>query len=242
MPFVSGNAFFYPLLLVTGIVLIWKGRRRGLVCVALLLLILPLGDHWVCRTIKRAVERPRPFAVLPGVYQPGKPAPPPENKDKPATTVATGSMPSSHAENWFAATMVAFIYFRRSLWIMLPAALLVSFSRIYNGVHYPSDVLAGAILGAGYSAATIWCLEAFWQWAGRKWFPLWWRAFPSLLVLPKPDIVVEQAPPLLRGRLGLESRIADQTPATIPHANVDSHWLRLGYILIAVLLFARLVY
>src|SRR5207245_5408899 len=49
-------------------------------------------------------------------------------------------------------------------------------------------------------------------------------------------------PPLLRGRLGLESRIADQTPATIPHADVDSHWLRLGYILIAVLLLARLVY
>src|SRR5437660_12554811 len=78
MPFVSGNAFFYPLLLVTGIVLIWKGRRRGLVCVALLFLILPLGDHWVCRTIKRAVERPRPFAVLSSVHQPGKPAPPPK--------------------------------------------------------------------------------------------------------------------------------------------------------------------
>jgi len=242
MPFVSGNAFFYPLLLITGIVLIWKGRRRGLVCVALLLLILPLGDHWVCRTIKKAVERPRPFAVLPGVYQPGKPAAPPENKDKPAPTVATGSMPSSHAANWFAATMVAFIYFRRSLWIMLPAALLVSFSRIYNGVHYPSDVLAGAILGAGYAAATIWCLEALWQWAGRKWFPLWWQAFPSLLVLRKSDVVGDQAPPAPGKRLARESRRPGQRPASIPHADVDAHWLRLGYILIAVLLFARLVY
>src|SRR5204862_3267982 len=93
------------------------------------------------------------------------------------------SMPSSHAANWFAATMVAFIYFRRSLWFMLPTAILVSFSRIYNGVHYPSDVLAGAILGAGYAAASVWLLNAIWQWAGRKWFPGWWAKLPSLLDL-----------------------------------------------------------
>ncbi len=242
MPFVSGNAFFYPLLLVTGIVLLWKGRRRGLVCVALLLLILPLGDHWVCRTIKRAIERPRPFVVLPSVHQPGKPAPPPQNEKSPAPVIATGSMPSSHAANWFAATMVAFIYFRRSLWIMLPAALLVSFSRIYNGVHYPSDVLAGAILGAGYAAATIWCLEALWQWAGRKWFPLWWQAFPSLLVLRKSDVAGDEAPPPAERLLARESRRPDQPRAPIPHADVDVHWLRLGYILIAVLLLSRLIY
>ena len=95
-------------------------------------------------------------------------------------------MPSSHAANWFAATMILFIYYRRSLWFMLPGAILVGFSRIYNGVHYPSDVLAGAILGAGYAAASVWSLNALWQWAGQKWFPLWWRKFPSLLN-PRPD-------------------------------------------------------
>jgi membrane-associated phospholipid phosphatase len=46
-------------------------------------------------------------------------------------------MPSSHAANWFAATMILFIYYRRSLWFMLPGAILVSFSRIYNGVALP---------------------------------------------------------------------------------------------------------
>jgi len=42
---------------------------------------------------------------------------------------------------------VALIYYRRSIRFMLPAACVVSFSRVYNGVHYPSDVLAGAIIG-----------------------------------------------------------------------------------------------
>ena len=41
---------------------------------------------------------------------------------------------------------------------MLPIACLVSFSRVYNGVHYPSDVLAGAILDAGYAPAEVWSL------------------------------------------------------------------------------------
>ena len=54
---------------------------------------------------------------------------------------------------------------------MLPMAAAVAFSRVYNGVHYPSDVLAGAILGAGYGAALVIGAQAVWNLAGRKWFP-----------------------------------------------------------------------
>src|SRR6185436_9663160 len=82
---------------------------------------------------------------------------------RPASLAGYNSMPSAHAANWFAATMILFLYFRRSLWIMLPAACLVAFSRIYNGVHYPSDVLAGAVLGAGYAAAGVVMINALWQ-------------------------------------------------------------------------------
>jgi undecaprenyl-diphosphatase len=187
MPFASGNVFFVPLVIATGILLVWKGRVRGLVCVLMLALVLPVGDGLIYRTIKHAVGRPRPFLTLTAVRRPGRnnegmarpPPSTPQPNGKPAP--GSGSMPSAHAANWFAATMIAFIYYRRSLRFMLPLALLVSFSRIYNGVHYPSDVLAGAALGAGYAAAAVWVLAALWVRAGRRWFPVQWARLPSLL-------------------------------------------------------------
>jgi membrane-associated phospholipid phosphatase len=245
MPFVSGNSFFYPMLLVTACVLIWKGRVRGLLCVVLLALILPMGDTWICRTIKKAVARPRPFVALADVHRPGiadsESPPPPGHKTKPT---ASGSMPSSHAANWFAATMIGFIYYRRSLWILFPAALLVSFSRIYNGVHYPSDVLAGAILGAGYGAAAVWSLDGIWQWAGRKWFPLWWEKFPSLITIREWERreIEEPEPAPLRNRFGIGNKNAAPASNYTPHIDLDAHWLRLGYLTVGILLFARLLY
>ena len=180
MPILSGNAFFFPAVFLLGVGLLWKGNVRMRLCLLLLLLILPLGDSLVTNTIKHAVARPRPFVTLPearlfGTVGKGYVAPEAGDNgvDMPTNKGSRTSMPSSHAANWFAATMILFIYYRRSLWFMLPMALAVSFSRVYNGVHYPSDVLVGAILGAGYAAAGAIALEAAWRWAGKKWFPLW---------------------------------------------------------------------
>lgn len=188
MPFVSGNVFFAPVLTVLAVLLIWKGRERGLICALMMGAAVGTCDGLICRTMKHAVGRPRPFQVLTAVKTPGrtsakKPARAVETKGtvpKNAPPVTGNSMPSAHAANWFAATMVALVYYRKSIRFMLPLACLVSFSRIYNGVHYPTDVLIGAIVGAGHAAALIWLLDAFWTWAGPKWFPRWFTAMPSL--------------------------------------------------------------
>ena len=239
MPFASHSSLFAPLLVLALVLLVWKGRARGILCVLMLALILPLGDGMVCNTLKHAIARPRPYAALPEVHRPGasassdRMAPPPPAPDAPATPPSyppgsLTSMPSAHAANWFAAAMILFIYYRRSAWFMLPAAVIVSFSRIYNGVHYPSDVLVGAILGAGYAAGGVWSLNALWQWLGQKWFPLWWTALPSLMA-PSP-----------RTRSDEEEEIP--VAVATPHATVDQHWLRLGYIWIAACLLGRLAY
>jgi hypothetical protein len=87
-------------------------------------------------------------------------------------------------------------------------------------VHYPSDILAGWILGAGYAATGVWVLDRLWRWQGGKHFPVWSQQLPSLL---DPQIKTDSA-------------IRNPQPA------IDEHWLRLGYLFIAVTLLARLTY
>ncbi len=210
MPFASGNALFAPALLIGAILLLWKGGVRGRLCVTMMLLAVAFGDGVVCHTLKEAIHRPRPFLALADVHVPAT-----------IGITGSGSMPSAHAANWFAATMVAFIYYRRSIRFMLPLALIVSFSRIYNGVHYPSDILVGAVLGAGYAAGLVWTMDWLWQLAGQRWFPLWWQSMPSVL-----NPVVVAAPRDTGGEPVLR----------------DRQWMRLGYALILIQFVINLAY
>jgi membrane-associated phospholipid phosphatase len=232
MPVLSRNTFFFPALFLLGVGLLWKGNARLRLCVLLLVLILPLGDSFICNTIKHAVARPRPFVTLPEARLFGSPGkgyiPPQMNEsgvDMAANKGGRDSMPSSHAANWFAATMILFLFYRRSLWFMLLLALAVSFSRVYNGVHYPSDVLAGAILGAGYAAAGVIALQAAWRWIGKKWFPVWHA----------------QLPLLLNAECGMRNAESESTLVT-RHPSLDTHWLRIGYLVIFALLIGRWIY
>jgi hypothetical protein len=174
----------------------------------MLVLAVFVGDGLICGTLKRAIGRPRPFLDLSdAIVRLGR--------------GGSGSMPSSHAANWFAATAVTLIYYRRSVFFMLPLALLVSFSRVYCGVHYPTDVTVGALLGAAYGAAGVWGVNALWQSLGRRWFRFGGRN-SSLL------------PPFSPARSRESQKVGAVT--------TDQHWLRLGYVVIAVVLFARLAY
>jgi membrane-associated phospholipid phosphatase len=200
MPVLSGNNGvkneFLALAAAVGVALLGFGNRRLRLCVLLTALIVATNDGLICNTIKHAVARPRPSVVLPEARvfgNVGKGHVAPEineyGVDMAASKGSRTSMPSSHAANWFAATMVLFLFYRKSLRFMLPLALAVSFSRVYNGVHYPSDVLAGAIIGAGYAAAAAFAIESAWQYSGKKWFPRWHAKLPSLV----PDLKIGNA-------------------------------------------------
>jgi undecaprenyl-diphosphatase len=180
--------------IVAGLTLFWFGNRRARLCMLLMILVMATNDGLICNMIKHAVGRERPFVTLPQARLFGKIGqgyiPPGLNQsgvDLRAVKGSHNSMPSSHAANWFAATMVLFLFYRKSLWFMLPMALAVSFSRLYNGVHYPSDVLAGAIIGAGYAVAVAVVLESAWRCFGKKWFPQWYAKVPSLVPDLKPE-------------------------------------------------------
>ena len=66
---------------------------------------------------------------------------------------ATYSFPSGHATVSFACATVLALAVPRLAWPLFILAGLISFSRVYVGVHYPFDVLAGAVLGVGVAIA-----------------------------------------------------------------------------------------
>ena len=90
--------------------------------------------------LKRWIERDRPAVADP----------------EPETLVglpATYSFPSGHATVSFACATVLALAVPRLTWPLFALAALISFSRVYVGVHYPFDVLAGAALGVGVAIA-----------------------------------------------------------------------------------------
>lgn len=218
MPILSGYSLFNAVVAILVVALLVKGGARGRIFVMAILFALLMADSVLCHTIKDLVGRPRPFLTLPEADM--------------RLLVGRGgsfSMPSSHAANWFAALMVTLVFYRKAAWVVAPLALGVSFSRIYNGVHYPSDVLVGAILGAGGGAAVMWLMQVTWNILGRRLWPLWWEKLP---VLSQASVGREKRCPTKP----LETLSADVASV------LDRHWLNLGYLFILGVLAARWIY
>lgn len=73
-----------------------------------------------------------------------------------------GSFPSNHALNIFCLATYITFYFPRLRYFLFSLAFLVAYSRVYCGVHYPSDVISGASLG--YMNGLIFSRYIFSRW------------------------------------------------------------------------------
>lgn len=63
------------------------------------------------------------------------------------TPLDRGSFPSGHTIHAASFTLMLFAYYPLAAWLLLPVAVSIALSRVVLGQHYPSDVLAGALIG-----------------------------------------------------------------------------------------------
>ncbi len=112
-----------------------KGRNMALVLVIAILL-----GYFSSEILKYIFARPRPYDVLTGVHQ--------------LSLVESFSFPSGHATEVFIGCIIIGKKYGYLIFFLLLAAM-ISFSRVYIGVHYPSDVLMGALLGVGISILVL---------------------------------------------------------------------------------------
>ena len=100
-------------------------------------------NEGVTYALKYSVKRDRPFETYPDILKKAKAGSP--------------SFPSGHTSSAFAtATSLSLAY--PEWYIIVPSfayAGTVAYSRMYLGVHYPSDVFAGALIGAGCAYLTF---------------------------------------------------------------------------------------
>jgi undecaprenyl-diphosphatase len=77
------------------------------------------------------------------------------------TTPPSPSFPSGHTATAFAAATAVGAFHPRLRWPLLAVAGLVGLSRVYLGVHYGLDVVAGAVLGAAIGLTCAWAVRSF---------------------------------------------------------------------------------
>jgi len=94
------------------------------------------------KMVKRSTLRPRPYQALRTVARGAAP-------------LDTFSFPSGHTLHAVAFTLVAATHYPALATLLVPFTLLVAVSRIVLGLHYPSDVLAGAAIGALIASASL---------------------------------------------------------------------------------------
>ncbi len=210
MPWLAWNPLFIPALIVGLGWLIFRGGNRGRVCALLLVVIVPLADGFVINPIRKTIQRPRPYVTISEARTLGG-------------RTSSFSLPSSHTANWFAGAVVIGVFWRRSMKVLLPTAMLVGFSRVYNGMHYPGDVLVGGVLGASCGAGGVAMAAFAWRKLTKRWFQDWFQQMPSLLSPP-------EHPPF--------QWFGERTSRT----QADLIHTRLAYLVIAVLLLVRWLY
>jgi undecaprenyl-diphosphatase len=150
MPWLSDARNYTVPFILAAILILFVGRLRGLRFVTLAVVSVVVADAIATHVFKHVLSRTRPCIALEGVRLL-------------VGCVNSPSFPSNHAVNASALATLAMLYMPR---LSLPAALLamlVGYSRIYVGAHFPLDVLAGMVLGTAVALVFAGVMTLLWS-------------------------------------------------------------------------------
>jgi len=143
MPFITNQSNWIIPILILWLGMLVLGKKKARIAAILLLLTVATTDPVCYRILKPSFKRIRPSRSLEDVR----------------LLVKRGGkygFPSNHAANITGAMAILIYFFRRYKTCFAILAGLISFSRIYVGVHYPADALFGIFIGILF--AFIWIM------------------------------------------------------------------------------------
>jgi undecaprenyl-diphosphatase len=162
MIYLTNIQHWVPVYILAAVFLIWKFKWDGVRMVIACALLGGIADFTTNRFIKELIARPRPCSLIndsSGLY----------SWIRTPDGIRLGySFPSSHAVNNFAGIIFFILLFpnnKKLFWLFVPA-VIITITRLYLGLHYPSDVFGGMIIGALMG----WGFAAFYLWIDRKYF------------------------------------------------------------------------
>ncbi|MBT2369007.1 phosphatase PAP2 family protein [Streptomyces sp. ISL-10] len=162
----------------------WRSRTAdpGRIALAVLAPLATAVGYVVSESLKSFVDEERPCRTVTEAAASLVPCPP----------TGDWSFPSNHAAIAGAAAMALAIAWPRIALLTVPMALLMAFSRVFVGVHYPHDVLTGLAVGALVAAA---CMAALLRPARSLLATMRTSRTPLTLWLAGPGPAPEPAPP-----------------------------------------------
>lgn len=133
-----GNGVFWYTLMAG--LLVWGGPQAGFAVVQMI--AVGLVCTAIYKALKSGTSRNRPYVAQPGITLSAIP-------------LDQYSFPSGHTLHAVAFSTVALGYYDALAWLLVPFTFLVALSRVALGLHYPSDVIAGALIGGAVAAASM---------------------------------------------------------------------------------------